>query len=77
MDDAEDNVNGLAERIQADGLTTGAGLGLVLFYVVALQCVATVAMLKGETGSNKLAWGLYVGYGILAYVIAVLVNMLY
>ncbi len=77
MDDAEDNVNGLAERIQADGLTTGAGLGLVLFYVVALQCVATVAMLKGETGSNKLAWGLYVGYGILAYVIAVLVNMLF
>lgn len=77
MDGAEDNVNGLAERIQADGLTTGAGLGLVLFYVVALQCVATVAMLKGETGSNKLAWGLYVGYGILAYVIAVLVNMLF
>ncbi|MEQ5806196.1 ferrous iron transporter B [Alteromonas sp. NFXS44] len=77
MDDAEDNVNGLAGRIQADGLTTGAGLGLVLFYVVALQCVATVAMLKGETGSNKLAWGLYVGYGILAYVIAVLVNLLF
>lgn len=77
MDDAEENVNGLAERIQADGLTTGAGLGLVLFYVVALQCVATVAMLKGETGSNKLAWGLYVGYGVLAYAIAVLVNQLF
>lgn len=76
MDDAEDNVEGLADRIQADGLTLGAGLGLVLFYVVALQCVATVAMLRGETGSSKLAWGLYVAYGVLAYVIAATVNLL-
>lgn len=76
MGDAEDNVAGLAERIQADGLTVAAGLGLVLFYVVALQCVATVAMLKGETGSKKIAWGLYVGYGVLAYSIAVLVNLI-
>ena len=72
MDDAEENVGGLAERVQADGLTVGAGLGLVLFYVVALQCVATVAMIKGETGSNKLAWGVYVAYGLLAYGIAAL-----
>ncbi|MEG3765186.1 ferrous iron transporter B [Alteromonas sp. 14N.309.X.WAT.G.H12] len=76
MGDAEDNVAGLAERIQADGLTVASGLGLVLFYVVALQCVATVAMLKGETGSKKIAWGLYVGYGVLAYSIAVLVNLI-
>lgn len=76
MEGAEENVSGLAERVQADGLTLGAGLGLVLFYVVALQCVATVAMLKGETGSNKLAWGVYVAYGILAYAIAALVNLL-
>ncbi|RDV25476.1 ferrous iron transporter B [Alteromonas aestuariivivens] len=76
MDDAEDNVAGLAEKVQADGLTLGAGLGLVLFYVVALQCVATVAMIRGETGSSKLAWGLYVAYGVMAYAIAVLVNVL-
>jgi ferrous iron transport protein B len=74
MDDAEDNVEGLADRIQDDGLTMGAGVGLVLFYVVALQCVATVAVLKGESNSNTLAWGLYVAYGVLAYAIAVLVN---
>lgn len=76
MDDADENVAGLSEKIQADGLTLSAGLGLVLFYVVALQCVATVAMLKGETGSNRLAWGLYVAYGLLAYVIAVVVNLI-
>ncbi|QJR81135.1 ferrous iron transporter B [Alteromonas pelagimontana] len=76
MAGADEDVVGLAEKVQADGLTLGAGLGLVLFYVVALQCVATVAMLKGETGSNKLAWGLYVAYGLLAYVIAVAVNLI-
>ena len=74
LEGADEDVAGLAERVQADGMTTEAGLGLMLFYVVALQCVATVAMLKGESGSSKLAWGLYVAYGLLAYVIAVVVN---
>ncbi len=77
MDDAEENIAGLAEKVQAEGLALGAGLGLVLFYVVALQCVATVAVLKGETGSNRLAWGLYVAYGLMAYGIAVLVNAIF
>ncbi len=77
MDDAEENIAGLAEKVQTEGLALGAGLGLVLFYVVALQCVATVAVLKGETGSNKLAWGLYVAYGLMAYGIAVLVNAIF
>lgn len=76
MQGAEEDVAGLADKLQADGLTLSAGLGLVLFYVVALQCVATVAMLKAETGSNKLAWGLYAGYGVLAYGIACLVNLI-
>lgn len=67
---ADENIAGLAANIQADGLTLGAGIGLMLFYVVALQCVATVATLKGETGSGKVAWGLFVGYGLLAYCMA-------
>ncbi|MDC8831972.1 ferrous iron transporter B [Alteromonas gilva] len=74
MDGADEDVAGLAERVQADGLAPEAGIGLMLFYVVALQCVATVAMLKGESGSAKLSWGLYVAYGVLAYVIAVIAN---
>lgn len=76
LEGAEDDVAGLAQRVQADGLTPEAGLGLVLFYVVALQCVATVAMLKGESGSARLSWGVYVAYGLLAYTIAVVVNQL-
>ncbi|PRO73961.1 ferrous iron transporter B [Alteromonas alba] len=76
LEGADEDVAGLAERVQADGMTTEAGLGLMLFYVVALQCVATVAMLKGESGSSKLSWGLYVAYGLLAYAIAVAVNQI-
>ncbi len=70
MDGADENIAGLAANIQADGLTLGAGIGLLLFYVVALQCVATVATLKAETGSTKLTMGLVAGYGVLAYVLA-------
>jgi ferrous iron transport protein B len=70
IEGADENIAGLAANIQADGLTLGAGIGLMLFYVVALQCVATVATIKGETGSGKIAWGLFVCYGLLAYFIA-------
>lgn len=70
IEGADENISGLAENIQNDGLALGAGIGLMLFYVVALQCVATVATIKGETGSSKIAWGLFVGYGLLAYCLA-------
>ncbi len=70
MESADENIAGLADNIQQDGLALGAGIGLLLFYVVALQCVATVATLKAETGSHRIAWGLFVGYGILAYLLA-------
>ncbi len=73
IDGADENIGGLAANIQADGLTLGAGIGLLLFYVVALQCVATVAMLRAETGRSRIAWGLFVAYGVLAYAIAALV----
>lgn len=70
VSNADENVAGLAENIQQDGLALGAGLGILLFYVVALQCVATVATLKAETGNNKLVIGIVVAYGLLAYLLA-------
>ena len=76
LENADEHILDLATQVQATGITLGAGVGLLLFYVIALQCVATVAMIKGETGSHRLAWGLYVGYGALAYSVAVLVNAL-
>ncbi len=70
IEGADENISGLAANIQQDGLAFGAGIGILLFYVVALQCVATVATLKAETGSTKLVLGLVVGYGALAYLLA-------
>lgn len=70
IEGADENIAGLAANIQQDGLAFGAGIGILLFYVVALQCVATVATLKAETGSTKLVLGLVAGYGILAYLLA-------
>ncbi|GAC14164.1 ferrous iron transporter B [Aliiglaciecola lipolytica] len=70
---ADENIAGLAENIQHDGLAFGAGMGLLVFYVIALQCVATVATIRAETGSHKIAWGLVAGYGALAYLMAFLV----
>jgi ferrous iron transport protein B len=70
IDGADENISGLAANIQQDGLAFGAGIGILLFYVVALQCVATVATLKAETGSTKLVIGLVAGYGLLAYLLA-------
>ncbi len=67
---ADEHITDLATRLQQDGLSFGAGVGILLFYVVALQCVATVATLKAETGSNKLVAGLVIGYGLLAYLLA-------
>ncbi|GAB2931137.1 ferrous iron transporter B [Rheinheimera gaetbuli] len=72
MDGADENIAGLAANIQADGLAFGAGMGILLFYVVALQCVATVATLKAETGSTRLVSALVLGYGMLAYLLATL-----
>lgn len=70
IDGADEHVGDLATQIQTDGLALGAGIGLLLFYVIALQCVATVATLRAETGSNRLVALLVVGYGVLAYLIA-------
>lgn len=72
VSDADENITGLAANIQHDGLAFGAGVGILLFYVIALQCVATVATLKAETGSTKLVAGVVIGYGALAYCLAAL-----
>lgn len=70
IDGGDDNIAGLADRIHSEGLALGAGIGLLLYYVVALQCVATVATLRAETGSTKITFGAVVGYGLLGYALA-------
>jgi ferrous iron transport protein B len=70
IENADDNIIGLAQQLQIDGLSLASGISLLVFYVIALQCVATVATLKGETAKNRYSWGVFVGYGLLAYVMA-------
>lgn len=69
IENADENIIGLAEQMQADGFSLASGVALLIFYVIALQCVATVATLKGETAKNRYSWGIFVGYGLLAYIL--------
>jgi ferrous iron transport protein B len=70
IENADENISGLAEQIQADGFALASGVALLAFYVIALQCVATVATLKAETSKNRYSWGVFVAYGLLAYVVS-------
>lgn len=73
QDDGEENLT-LVEKMKAakhsDGTpvyTLAAGMSLMVFYVFAMQCMSTLAVVKRETKSWK--WPLIqVGYmGVLAY----------
>jgi ferrous iron transport protein B len=70
IENAEENMQGLAAQLQADGFTFASGIALLAFYVIALQCVATVATLKGETAKTRYSWGIFAGYGLLAYAVS-------
>jgi ferrous iron transport protein B len=50
--------------------TLATGVSLLLFYAVALQCAATVAIVRRETNSWKWTMIQLVGMGILAYLFA-------
>lgn len=72
-DDGEENVplrqKLLAEK-RADGTpvyTLATGVSLMVFYVFAMQCMATMAVVKRETGSWKWTIGQLVVFGVLAY----------
>ena len=59
-DDADENSITLREKMTAakreDGTkvyTLAAGLSLLIFYVLAMQCMSTIAIVKRETKSWK------------------------
>ena len=43
------------------------GVSLLVFYVLALQCMSTLAILKRETNSWRWPVGLFVAYTAIAY----------
>jgi ferrous iron transport protein B len=76
VEDAEDEGT-IKSRMQAATFTNGdkvfttaTGVSLLLFYAIALQCGATVAIVKRETNSWKWTLIQLFGMGILAYLFA-------
>ena len=67
IDGADENIAGLAANVQADGLTFASGMALLVFYVIALQCASTLAVMRREVGSNAIPIYTFVGYSLLAY----------
>jgi ferrous iron transport protein B len=70
IEGADENIAGLASQIQNSGLTLASGVALLAFYVIALQCASTLAVIKKETGNFRLPTMMFVGYTFFAYVIA-------
>jgi ferrous iron transport protein B len=70
IESADENVDGLASQISASGLTLASGLSLIVFYAIALQCVSTVAVLRKELGQWRTPLLVTLGYGVLAYAMA-------
>lgn len=52
--------------------TTATTAALIVFFMIALQCMSTVAILQKETGSQRTAWGAFAVYTVVAYGAAVL-----
>ena len=75
---SEDAAFSLTNLTMADSVTplfsTGTIIGLILFFMVAMQCGATYAVLKKEMASAKWPNLILIGYILLAYGLAVLAN---
>jgi len=76
IDGADENIAGLATNIQADGLSLASGMALLVFYVLALQCASTLAVMRKEVGSNLIPIYSFIGYSLLAYIAAWLTYMI-
>ncbi len=73
IEGGDENIGGIADQVRAAGLTLASGVALLVFYVIALQCASTLAVLRKETGNARLPIFLFLFYGGLAYVAAILV----
>jgi len=72
IEGADEEIVPLATQLQADGLSLATGVALLVFYVVALQCVSTLAVIGRETGSKTLPVYVFIFYTLLAYVLSLL-----
>ncbi|WP_413584204.1 ferrous iron transporter B [Bdellovibrio sp. HCB274] len=62
-------VNSAGEKI----FTVSSAIGLMIFFMIALQCMTTVAVQMRESGSAKMAIGQLIVFNVAAYVLVVIV----
>lgn len=70
IEGADEQIASLADAVRESGLSAGSAVALIVFFAIALQCVSTVAVLRRETGSWRLPAQMFVGYGVLAWLLA-------
>ncbi|MBK7891323.1 MAG: ferrous iron transport protein B [Bdellovibrionales bacterium] len=51
--------------------TVSSVVGLLIFFVVALQCLSTFSVAGKESGSWRFAWGQLIAFNVIAYILAV------
>ena len=83
-DDVDENSSTLREKMYSatwpDGrkvYTLAAGLSLLIFYVLAMQCMSTLAIVKRETQSWKWAIIMLIYMTVLAYLMSFITYQLF
>jgi ferrous iron transport protein B len=79
LDESDEATQTLAETMRSQRRESGApvyttlvGISLMVFYVFALQCVSTVAVVRRETNSWKWPLFQWIYMGVLAWILAFL-----
>lgn len=79
-DEAGEDDQGLLDSMRNDRRPDGSpvftplvGISILVFYVLAMQCLSTIAVIKRETGGWTWPIGVLVGHTVIAYLAALLV----
>lgn len=70
----------MQEAVRADGekvFTVGSVLGLIAFFMIAMQCMSTFAVSVRESGSWKFALTQLIVLNVVAYLLAVGLNIIF
>ena len=72
-EDLSDRYANLRQKMEADGITPLIAFAFLLFVLIYFPCIATIAAIKGETGSWR--WALFAAIytTVLAWVVSALV----
>jgi ferrous iron transport protein B len=78
-DDGEDHSDryvNLRQKMEADGITPLIAFAYLLFVLIYFPCIATIAAIKGETGSWRWATAAAVYTTLVAWLVSALVVQL-